>query len=235
MVGTLGRRSRTLVQANLLLSFKAFAQLATFALILPAADAFVVKHLRVSAKNKDLWLSRLSIGLLAIGFAVLVLAPSLPLVAVGKYSGSFDAIKHTWLIRFLPLALVIYTLGSGFNAFARSLLSSLVEPHMIGTLFTTLAIMDTTGSLLAGPMVAGTFSWSLQLTGVARGLPFMFSFVICSFAMLALARVGVAHSTPGQTITSMEDEECRPMMEGEPEEDFPKPLAETSKPSANCL
>lgn len=106
----------------------------------------------------------------------------------------------------VPPALVIYTLGSGFNAFARSLLSSLVESHMIGTLFTTLAMMDTTGSLLAGPMVAGTFSWSLKFTGMARGLPYMFSLVICSLAMLALARVG-ARST-------VEDEECRPILTG---------------------
>ncbi|KAF4506574.1 hypothetical protein G6O67_006643 [Ophiocordyceps sinensis] len=84
------RYSVSISRANLVLSFKAFAQLATFALVLPAVDAFVVKHLRVSAESKDLWLSRLSVGLLAIGFAVLVLAPSLPLVFV---------------------ALVIYTLG----------------------------------------------------------------------------------------------------------------------------
>lgn len=107
----------------------------------------------------------------------------------------------------------MYTLGTGFGAFARSLVSSLVEPRMIGTLFTTLAIMDTIGSLLAGPVVAGTFSWSLKFEGIWRGMPYVFSFMLCGLATLALARVKL----PGQRSSESPpgDEECRAFLDEE--------------------
>lgn len=57
---------------------------------------------------------------------------------------------------------------------------------MIGTLFTTLSMMDTLDSLLAGPLVAKTFGWSMRLDGIWKGLPYIMSFLICIGAVLAL-------------------------------------------------
>lgn len=71
-------------QANLLLSCKSFAQLIASAMLLPITDSFVLNTLRVPAKVKDLRLARMSISLVMVGFAVLVLAPSVWVVIVGK-------------------------------------------------------------------------------------------------------------------------------------------------------
>lgn len=60
---------------------------------------------------------------------------------------------------------------------------------MVGTLLTSVAMMDTTGSLLAGPVVAQTFSLSLNLDGVGRGLPYLCSFILCGLATAALFNV----------------------------------------------
>ncbi|KAJ6442834.1 MFS transporter [Purpureocillium lavendulum] len=157
-----------LSQANLLLSCKSLAQLVVSAALLPILDSLIINRFKVPAKVKDLRLARMSISLIMVGFAVLVVAPRIWVVIVG---------------------LVFYTMGTGFGAFARSLVSSLGEQHMIGTLFTTLAIMDTIGSLLAGPTVAATFSWSLRLGGVLRGMPYLFAFILCGLATLALMQV----------------------------------------------
>lgn len=89
-------------------------------------------------------------------------------------------------LRYVFVSLTLYTLGSGFYPFARSLLASLVEPDMIGILFTTLAMMDTAGSLMAGPVVARSFGWSLGLEGLWRGLPYMVSCVLCAVATVFL-------------------------------------------------
>ncbi|KAF3811975.1 Efflux pump ustT [Colletotrichum gloeosporioides] len=176
-----------IAKANLLLSFRAFAQLVTFVAILPVLDLFISNKLGFSARVKDFLLSRLSIVFIMICFAVLVLAPSIPVVVVG---------------------LAFYTLGNGFSSFARSLLSSLVEKNMVGTLFTTLSMMDTLGSLLAGPIVARTFSWSMRLDGIWKGLPYVMSFAMCGLASLALSRAGHA-DLPEEHLESHDDEESR--------------------------
>ncbi|KAK2009233.1 MFS general substrate transporter [Colletotrichum eremochloae] len=169
-----------IAKANLLLSVRAFAQLVTFIAILPLLDLFVSKKLGLPARAKDFLLSRLSIVFIMICFAILVLAPSLSVVVIG---------------------LAFYTLGNGFSSFARSLLSSLMEKEMVGTLFTTLSIMNTLGSLLAGPIVAKTFSWSMRLDGSWKGMPYVVSFIICGLASLALSRAG-SGSLPEQSLNN---------------------------------
>lgn len=74
---------------------------------------------------------------------------------------------------------------------------------MIGTLFTTLSMMDTLGSLLAGPIVAKTFSWSMRLDGIGKGMPYVMSFLMCGGAALALSRAGSA----GLPVEAHDDEE----------------------------
>ena len=69
---------------------------------------------------------------------------------------------------------------------------------MIGILFTTLAMMDTAGSLMAGPVVAWSFGWSLGLEGVWRGLPYMVSCALCVVAT-GLLVFGVGAERPGES------------------------------------
>ncbi|KAK1774004.1 major facilitator superfamily domain-containing protein [Copromyces sp. CBS 386.78] len=154
-----------IAQANLLNSFRAFTQLFVVTILLPGIDYLITHRLHVPALRKDLILSRISFSFVTACFGVLVWAPSL---------------------RYVFVSLTLYTLGSGFYPFARSLLASLVEPDMIGILFTTLAMMDTAGSLMAGPVVAWSFGWSLGLEGLWRGLPYMVSCVLCAVATVFL-------------------------------------------------
>lgn len=74
---------------------------------------------------------------------------------------------------------------------------------MIGTLYTTLSMMDTMGSLLAGPIVAKTFSWSMRLDGIWKGMPYVMSFILCGVAALALSGAGSA----GLPVDAHDDEE----------------------------
>jgi fluoride ion exporter CrcB/FEX len=99
------------------------------------------------------------------------------------------------LIKYAGLAL--YTLGGGFGTFARSLVSSLVEPKMVGTLYTTISIMDTLGSLLAGPLVSTAFSLGSNLGGMWQGIPFLFACGLCTIATALMLRVRLHKSDVG--------------------------------------
>lgn len=102
--------------------------------------------------------------------------------------------------------IAIYTLGTGFQSFARSLVSSLVDADMIGTVFTALAIMDTLAILLAGPAIAAILKLSMRLEGVGKGLPYLLALALCGLTTIALAQVRVKDSASQDVL---EDEEQR--------------------------
>ncbi|PSR76129.1 major facilitator superfamily domain-containing protein [Coniella lustricola] len=157
----------SLAKASYLLSYRGLATLIVYAAILPTLDTLVEKRLGLSAQMKDLQLARLSIILSSLGFGILFAAPSLKVIII---------------------ALGFLTLGTGFGSFVRSLLSSVVEPDVIGTMYTTLSIMDSLGSIAAGPIVSGLFNISMDLEGVWVGIPFLSSFLLsCVIAVLVLA------------------------------------------------
>lgn len=82
------------------------------------------------------------------------------------------------------LGLIITTLGTGYTLLARSLLTSLVEKHHIATLYNTMAVLETIGTIIAGPIMASTFRWGLEMGGAWVGMPFL-----CASVMFAGAGV----------------------------------------------
>jgi hypothetical protein len=84
------------------------------------------------------------------------------------------------------LGLIITTLGTGYTLLTRSLLTSLVEKHHIATLYNTMAVLETIGTVVAGPIMAGTFRWGLEMGGGWIGMPFL-----CAGVMFGTAAVVV--------------------------------------------
>ncbi|KKY39898.1 putative mfs multidrug [Diaporthe ampelina] len=143
----LGVKSRLDAAASYLFSFQAFGQMLAYGIFLPVLDTTLVSRFGLLPRIKDLYLSRLSVIILAISFALLAFAPSFDFVFIG---------------------IVVFTLGTGFQSFARSLVSSLVDSDMIGTVFTALAIMDTMAILLAGPVNAAILKWTSAFYGMSQ-------------------------------------------------------------------
>lgn len=71
------------------------------------------------------------------------------------------------------LGLVVYALGSAMHLFARRIITSLVDAHHMGTLYTAIAVMQGIGVLVAGPMMATAYGWGLARGGVWTGAPFV--------------------------------------------------------------
>ena len=99
--------------------------------------------------------------------------------AVPLYSSLFHGIVPLDHVLTLLSGLALYTFGTGFGAFARSLSSSLTKPTQIGALYTAMSVMDTIGSLLAGPSLALAFKWGMHLGGFWLGMPFLWSTALC--------------------------------------------------------
>lgn len=112
----------------------------------------------------------------------------------------------------LSAGIAVYTLGTGFQSFARSLVSSLVDTDMIGTVFTALAIMDTMAILLAGPVNAVVLKWSMRLQKTGKGLPFLSAFVLSVLTTLVLAQVRIQNPASEDGLV---DEEQRLLPNGE--------------------
>ncbi|KAH8847937.1 hypothetical protein MCOR31_005551 [Pyricularia oryzae] len=72
--------------------------------------------------------------------------------------------------------------------------------------------MDTLGSLLAGPVVAGIFGWSMRLDGVWKGMPYLVSFVLCGLASVALSCLGFLDSLRTEHVPAAYDEETAPFL-----------------------
>ncbi|CAI7678157.1 unnamed protein product [Penicillium discolor] len=174
------RYSWPIAKTSWLLSFRAAAQLLQFMLILPWVDRKMLKRFERQPRKKDLYLARISILAITVGFAILGIAPGVGLSMFG---------------------IAMYTIGSGFGTFARSLISSLTEPTMIGTLYSALALMETLGSLLAGPVMSWAFRWGVNLGGAWLGMPYLISAAICGAmtTIILLIRLERPESGVGNT------------------------------------
>ena len=75
----------THLQASLLLSFRASGHLIASAVLLPLFDVILSKRFKGAPSRKDLFMIRISIVFVTLGFAILVLAPRIALIIVGKF------------------------------------------------------------------------------------------------------------------------------------------------------
>lgn len=159
------RYQLTLGRANFLLMWRATAAIILHMTILPATDKFLQARMHMSPRRKDLTLARISICLFTAGFLALALAPTVVVLIFG---------------------IGLYNLGGGFGIFMKSMVSTMVEPHRLGRIYSTLSIMDTAGSLLAGPILAQALSWSFRLGHSWSGLPYMFASFLCGAGAVVL-------------------------------------------------
>lgn len=109
------------------------------------------------------------------------------------------------------IGVAIYTLGTGFQASTKSLLGAMVDKAALGTVFSTLSLMDTVGALFAGPIDALLMKHSLRMEGVWQGLPFMFAFFCCAASTFALAYVNIQHH---DSLEEAGYDEQRPLING---------------------
>ncbi|CAG8982664.1 hypothetical protein HYALB_00006062 [Hymenoscyphus albidus] len=139
------------LDANYLISFRAFVNLGLFLVILPIISRFFRKSRGMSPSKSDLWIARVSSIFGIIGPVMIGLSPCAELLIV---------------------ALSLFTLSFGFHAAFQSYATSLVKPEEVALLYSALACMSIIGALIASPLIAATFRLGLSIGGLGIGLPF---------------------------------------------------------------
>lgn len=141
-----------LATANILFSLRAGINLLLLLFLLPAVGTALLSRFGYTSAAKDLLIARVSVVLMAVGFGVIGVSPG----AAG-----------------MVLGLGVYTLGSGFGAAARSLVTGMVRREEVGRLYTAIAVADMVGGLVAGPALSWCFAVGMAWGGVGVGLPFL--------------------------------------------------------------
>lgn len=140
-------------EVGLLSSARAFVALGTTAIVLPAADAYMRKTLKIPLIKKDMWLVRVNILFMMVGATCIGLAPTKAL---------------------LLTSLTIMSLGIGYELAMRGMLAQ-VAGDRVATVYTTMSLMETIGELISGPLLAKLYRVGLGLGMEWSGLPFLAS------------------------------------------------------------
>lgn len=109
---------------------------------MPALSFLASRYFNLHGKHRDYRLSQGSGLLSIIGFAAMGLAPVTVLLNCG---------------------LVILSLGSAFLIATRSLVTALVLPDHVGTLYSAIAISQAVGTFVAAPLFAFLFQLGMHL------------------------------------------------------------------------
>ncbi|KAJ5259218.1 hypothetical protein N7478_012199 [Penicillium angulare] len=174
----------SLAKASLLISLRGSVCLFSFLVMMPVLTWMVGKYFNLHGKRRDLLFSQGTGILCIIGFLVVGLAPN-PEILIG--------------------GLTIASLGSAFAINTRSLATLLVMPDHVGTLYSAIAISQSMGTFVAGPLFAYLFRIGMHFGGFWLGLPFLQASVFFLIATAALWRIKVNRELPGMRQVSAEE------------------------------
>jgi hypothetical protein len=150
-----------------------------------ALDKLLQQKLGIKAAQKDLLLCTGSCILIAVGVAVVGIAPSSVIMVVG---------------------VVISALGSSLLVSLRSAIISMFPQTPTASLNAVAGIAQSIGILISGPVLAAAYSWGLSQGGTLVGAPFL----LASFLhLIALADIFYLRLTkvPAQVTSPQESQE----------------------------
>jgi hypothetical protein len=157
------RYSWEIKQAAYLLSLRAATNLVAVTVFIPLTNFLLLRKFRLPAHWADLYIARGSLALTAIALFVMGIAAHPSLLVIG---------------------LLIYNMGTGFAAAMRSVAVHVVGGQSsldVGKLMSTIAMAESIGAMVAGPLLNTTFQWGIGLGDVWLGLPFLGSVVVYAF------------------------------------------------------
>ena len=174
-------------QAAYLLSFRAATNLVALTVFIPLVNYILLKYLRLPAHHADLWIARGSIVMTTLAFLVMGIATQPALLILG---------------------LLIYNLGTGYNAAMRSTSIHVVGGQSspdIGRLMSVIAIMESIGTMIAGPLLNEIFQWSMGMGESWLGLPFLTSATV--FASMTFVTFIISVKDKEQVYAEVPDED----------------------------
>ncbi|KAH7091603.1 hypothetical protein FB567DRAFT_490630 [Paraphoma chrysanthemicola] len=200
MASRLGRQAITLLvryaskrygweikKAAYLLSLRAATNLAAVAVFLPLMNWYLLKRLRMPAHWADLWIARGSIILTTVAFFIMGIA-------------AYPAL--------LVLGLLVYNMGSGYSAAMRSVAIHVVGGQSspdVGKLMSSIAVVESIGVMIAGPLFSQLFQWGMDLGEFWLGLPYLASVLVLGMMTMVTFAISVRDQETGYMEVQTED------------------------------
>ncbi|KAJ6036666.1 Major facilitator superfamily domain general substrate transporter [Penicillium herquei] len=172
----------TLAETGYLRTLRGITEMLVLLVILPALSKYLLRWQTPAAR--DLTLARGSVIIATIG-VLWMAAPQIEITITG---------------------LGIQSLGGGLGPLCRSLANSFVLPEDISKLNTLMGIVETSGSLFAGPALAWLFEIGMKKGGLFIGLPYFglaAAFLLCVLGLF-LVRAPVEEDHDGDDCLSIE-------------------------------
>ncbi|KAF2258094.1 MFS general substrate transporter [Lojkania enalia] len=138
-----------------------------FLILLPLLDKILLERMHVLPSAKDLIMVRASATILAFGSLLFALSSEAVLIA----------------------SISVLTLGDGIEVALRSLLTSLIPPLHVSTIYTTIAVVSGAGGIIAGPILAMTFKAGIRAGGRWLALPFYVVAALCFLILMVVCRI----------------------------------------------
>ncbi|CAG8907285.1 unnamed protein product [Penicillium egyptiacum] len=177
----------SIARSSLLISLRGIFSLFTYSILMPGLSVLAIRYLNLHGKYRDHLMSKWSGVLSIIGFAAIFLAPTPAILISGQ---------------------VILSIGSSFLVTTRSLVTALALPDHVGTLYSAIAIAQSVGVLVAGPLFASLFRLGMHLGDAWMGLPFLQASLFFALAVTAVWRIRLA--PPARAINEEEQESLLP-------------------------
>ena len=177
LLGTIGglllqylskRYGLTFADATLLMTIRSGVLVLLLFIILPYLSGVMMERYHLSGPRKDLYLVRISLVFIVVGWTFVGLSPNIPIVTI---------------------CLALASLGQGFPLVLRSFLTALVPSHHIARVYSVVSIIDTVGMMVGSPMLASLFKRGLALGGAWIGLPFYFTALTAIASLLLLLSI----------------------------------------------
>jgi len=178
-----------LADAAFLYSLQGCVAAVILLLFLPWISTALEEKFRLSATQKNVVIARYSFGLLALGFLIEGIAPTVQILIFG---------------------LIVQTLGSGVSPALRALVGVLVEQEDNGRVFSGLAISETLSVMTVFPLSAALFNTGIERGGgMWLGLPYYTTAVAVAIVTLIMCfmRFQRGQALSVKSVSASEDED----------------------------
>lgn len=163
---------------------------------LPRVSAILISpRFRMTAFGKDLFLTRISTGILVLG-------------------SFWQGLSHNVVMFFLGL--FIGTFGAADSPLARATVTHHVQPEFTARLYALITMIQVVGSFIGGPVLAWFFDQGLKKKGIWMGLPWFYVSFLCSLAWIALFFVKPPKKRSREESTDIEGYETDDYMPDDP-------------------
>jgi hypothetical protein len=156
---------------------------------LPAIYSVLTSKFGLNAAVKDLIVTRGSTFFNIFGALFIAISPAPGLLIIGMHRSSlpfFSFLSIPLLLTYPFIAIIFYSFGNGSSSAARSLITALVRPDQVSRLYAVVAVLDTIGSLVSGPMLSEAYSWGLHIGGLWSGMAFILIALLYSVTCLPI-------------------------------------------------